>query len=51
MITGLIALGWLRKAGGRPNCLGLSKCGAPRHPLYVARSEPLVPFLVETCQS
>lgn len=29
---------------GRAQCLGLTKAGAPRHPLYVPADEPLVEF-------
>lgn len=30
--------------GGRPMCLGMTKGGAPRHPLYLRADAPLVPF-------
>jgi hypothetical protein len=32
----------LRQAGARLACLGTTKCGAPRHPLYVRGDQPLV---------
>lgn len=36
---------WVRQAfGGRLVCLGKTKGGAPRHPLYVKGDAPLVPF-------
>ena len=28
-------------------CLGLTKRGHPRHPLYVARTEPLIPYPID----
>jgi hypothetical protein len=34
----------VRAAGYEPLCLGWTKSGHPRHPLYVASSQPLVPF-------
>jgi hypothetical protein len=33
-----------RDAGHDMVCLGLTKAGAPRHPLYVKTSQPFVPF-------
>jgi hypothetical protein len=30
--------------GVTPQCLGITKSGAPRHPLYVKKDAPLVPF-------
>jgi hypothetical protein len=36
---------WVRSAGGsRLLCLGRTKVGAPRHPLYVRADAPLMPF-------
>lgn len=34
----------LRAAGVKPVCLGLTKTGQPRHPLYVRSDTPLVPY-------
>jgi hypothetical protein len=34
----------LRAAGYTPLCLGWTKAGHPRHPLYVPGAQPLVPF-------
>lgn len=34
----------LSTAGTRLVCLGLTKSGAPRHPLYVRADAPLIPF-------
>lgn len=34
----------LRGRGVEPRCLGTTKSGAPRHPLYVRGGTPLVPF-------
>ena len=34
----------VRAAGHEPLCLGWTRAGHPRHPLYVAGSQPLVPF-------
>ncbi|RVT96200.1 DUF1643 domain-containing protein [Rhodovarius crocodyli] len=31
----------IRDAGLRPHCLGLTKHGQPRHPLYIRAAEPL----------
>jgi hypothetical protein len=31
--------------GHVPMCLGLTRSGAPRHPLYVAASQPFVPWV------
>jgi hypothetical protein len=36
--------GAVRDAGRRLYCLGTTKGGEPRHPLYVAASQPRVPF-------
>lgn len=33
-----------RMAAGRLLCLGTTKDGSPRHPLYVKASQPLVPY-------
>ena len=35
---------WLRSEGAEPKCLGTTKDGHPRHPLYVARDKELEPF-------
>lgn len=32
------------RAGSRPMCLGVTKSGAPRHPLYVKGDTPLINF-------
>lgn len=40
----LTVLGWLDAEGITPHCLGLTKHGDPRHPLYVRGDAPLVPF-------
>lgn len=37
-------VGMLRVAGARFDCLGLTKDGHPRHPLYVAGSTKPIPF-------
>lgn len=34
----------MREAGARLWCLGTTKSGAPRHPLYVRADQPLVPW-------
>lgn len=34
----------MREAGARLVCLGLTKSGAPRHPLYVEGGAPFLPF-------
>jgi hypothetical protein len=39
-----LVLGMIRDAGKRPMCLGMSKGGSPRHPLYLRSDAPLVPF-------
>lgn len=33
-----------RKAGADLRCLGQTKAGAPRHPLYIRADQPLVPW-------
>ena len=37
-------LGWMDGLAIQPMCLGATKGGAPRHPLYVAGATPLVPY-------
>lgn len=37
--------GWIAAAGVAPQCLGRTKAGHPRHPLYVAAATKLEPFL------
>jgi len=38
-------VGWLAARGGPAlTCLGVTRTGAPRHPLYVAYETPLVPY-------
>jgi hypothetical protein len=32
------------QVGAHPLCLGTTKSGAPRHPLYVRSDTPLVPY-------
>lgn len=39
-----VVLGYIRKAGKTPMCLGTTKAGTPRHPLYVPRSQPFVTY-------
>jgi hypothetical protein len=39
---GLAAMPWFRPPA--PKCLGLTKSGAPRHPLFVRGTQPLEPF-------
>lgn len=34
-----------RKAGARLWCLGTTKDGAPRHPLYIKATQPLIPWV------
>lgn len=34
----------LRGAGARLWCLGITKAGAPKHPLYISASQPLLPY-------
>lgn len=38
------ALGWLRGHEDRFYCLGTTKAGEPRHPLFVRSDQPLVPW-------
>lgn len=38
------ALGIALRVGVRPQCLGLTGAGYPRHPLYVGAVKPLEPF-------
>jgi hypothetical protein len=40
----LTVMGWVRGAGVRPLCLGLTKGGHPRHPLYVPYATEPVAF-------
>lgn len=35
-------LALIRAAGQVPMCLGMTKDGAPRHPLYLKRDAPLI---------
>ena len=37
-------MGWIEASGAEPLCLGVTKSGAPKHPLYLPRSTPLQPF-------
>ncbi len=37
-------LGWIREAGKQPVCLGRTRGGQPRHPLYVSAQQPLIPY-------
>jgi hypothetical protein len=37
---------WLKTRGARLVCLGKTKEGHPRHPLYVKGDQPLMPFAV-----
>lgn len=39
-------LALLRDSGVTPQCLGLTKSGQPRHPLYVGAEQPLLPLEV-----
>lgn len=34
----------IQTAGGNPLCLGVTKSGAPKHPLYVKADQPLITF-------
>jgi hypothetical protein len=34
----------LKQAGAQPHCLGLTKAGHPRHPLYAPKDAKLVPY-------
>jgi hypothetical protein len=34
----------LRKSGAKVLCLGTTKAGHPRHPLYVKKDQPLIPW-------
>jgi hypothetical protein len=45
-VAAVVAL--LRDAGARLACLGTTKHGAPRHPLYVRGDQPLVEWLPPT---
>lgn len=38
-------LGWLRASGRPLVCLGMTRAGDPRHPLFVPYSQPLIPFV------
>jgi hypothetical protein len=44
-VSAFLAL--VREAGARTWCLGVTKSGAPRHPLYVRGDQPLVEFKPE----
>ena len=44
-LEGPSAAEWLHTGGHKPLCLGLTKAGAPRHPLYVKGDT--VPYLLE----
>lgn len=35
----------IQAAGHAPQCLGTTKSGAPRHPLYIRKDAPLMPFV------
>jgi hypothetical protein len=37
-----VAVERMQQAGARLMCLGMTKSGAPRHPLYVAGNQPLI---------
>ncbi len=37
-------MGWIDAAHGQAFCLGLTKSGLPRHPLYVAARTEIVPY-------
>lgn len=34
----------IKRLGLTPLCFGVTKSGQPRHPLYIAQGQPLVPF-------
>ena len=35
---------WLRAAGAKPVCFGLTKTGQPQHPLYIPYGRQVIPF-------
>jgi hypothetical protein len=37
-------MGWLRNWHAEPQCLGVTKSGQPKHPLYLPSSATLIPF-------
>lgn len=39
-----VVTAWLEHRGARLLCLGTTKAGQPRHPLYVRADQPLVPW-------
>ena len=40
----VVAAKWLWEAGAELSCFGFTKDGHPKHPLYLPKSAPLVPF-------
>lgn len=42
--NGVFFTGMAKSRGVKPMCLGTTKAGYPRHPLYVPADQPLVPF-------
>lgn len=42
-VSGMLAL--IKAAGHAPMCLGVTKAGAPRHPLYLKADAPLIPYM------
>jgi hypothetical protein len=40
----LIVRAWIREVGAEPVCLGRTKGGHPRHPLYVPYTAELIPY-------
>lgn len=39
-------LNYLTEGGCNPLCLGVTSSGAPRHPLYVPKDTPLIPYRI-----
>lgn len=37
-------MGWLDRFAAHPQCLGITKGGQPKHPLYIAANTPLQPY-------
>jgi hypothetical protein len=37
-------MGWMDRFAAQPQCLGITKSGQPKHPLYIAASTPLQPY-------
>ena len=37
-------MGWLREEGVEPYCLGVTRTGMPRHPLYIRRNFVPIPY-------